>query len=338
MRRLRTQLTLLYAVPFLISGAALLSIPVLQIRQTAPVVPGMPPDLPPPVAVERVLVASVVGLAVMVAIAIVLGYLVAGRYLRPLRTITATAREISASNLHRRLGETGRNNEFDVLARTLDDLFARLEGAFDAQRRFVANASHELRTPLTAERALLQVALADPEADLRTTCHQVLELGAAQERLIDALLTLASGEQGVQLHEPVDLADLVRRAAAGHEDAAVTIETALAPAPTTGDPRLLGILVANLVDNAVLHNVPGGSVEITTSAESGDRAWLTVGNTGPVVEVDYLFQPFHRQRARQGGGHGLGLAIARTIADAHGATIDARPRAGGGLDIDVHLP
>ena len=339
MRRLRTQLTLLYAVPFLLSGAALLSIPLLQTRQSVPVGSGLAPQpgMPAAIALDRILAASAVGLAVMAGLAVVLGWLVAGRYLRPLRAITTTAREISASNLHRRLGPTG-GNEFDELARTLDDLFARLEGAFDAQRHFVANASHELRTPLTAERALLQVALADPAADLRATCREVLKLGEAQERLIDALLTLASGEQGVQLRESVDLADLARRAVAGHEDAAVTIVTALGAAPTTGDPRLLASLVANLVDNAVLHNVPGGSVEITTSAGGDGRARLTVANTGPVVEVGLIFQPFYRQRARQAGGHGLGLAIVRMIADAHGATLDTRPRDGGGLQIDVSLP
>jgi signal transduction histidine kinase len=347
-RRLRTQLTLLYAGPFLLSGAALLTIPILGTSQTQPVTPGLNPGpgLPPHAQLDRVLAASAIGLAVMVGVAIVLGWLIAGRFLRPLRTITATARDISASNLHRRLGRTGRRDEFTELAGTLDDLFERLEAAFEAQRHFVANASHELRTPLTAERTLLQVALADPDATpetLRAACRDVLALGAAQERLIDALLTLAGGEQGVEEHEPVDLAELAGRVVAARGETEIKIDTSLAAAPTTGDPRLLESLVANLVDNGLRHNTPGGRVEIATSTDLG-RARLTVGNTGPVIppdEVERLFQPFQRlggQRVRHDGGHGLGLAIVRAIAGAHGATLDARPRAGGGLEIDVHMP
>jgi signal transduction histidine kinase len=347
-RRLRTQLTLLYAGPFFLSGAALLSIPILQTSQSEPAVPGLNtgPGVPPHAQLDRILAASATGLAVMVAVAIVLGWLIAGRFLRPLRTITATARDISASNLHRRLGRTGRRDEFTELAATLDDLFERLEAAFEAQRHFVTNASHELRTPLTAERTLLQVALADPEATaetLRAACRDVLALGAAQERLIDALLTLASGEQGVEQHEPVDLAELTGRVLAARGEPNVKIDTSLAAAPTTGDPRLLESLVANLVDNALRHNTPGGRVEIATSSDLG-RARLSVRNTGPVIppdELERLFQPFQRlggQRVRHDGGHGLGLAIVRAIAQAHGATLDARPMPGGGLEIDVRLP
>jgi signal transduction histidine kinase len=347
-RRLRTQLTLLYAVPFLLSGAALLSIPILQTSQSEPVMPGLNPGagVPPHAQLDRILAASAAGLAVMVGVAIVLGWLIAGRFLRPLRTITATARDISASNLHRRLGRTGRRDEFTELAGTLDELFERLEAAFEAQRHFVANASHELRTPLTAERTLLQVALADPDATpetLRAACRDVLALGAAQERLIDALLTLASGEQVITEHESVDLAELARRVLATRGESDIKIDAALAAAPTTGDPRLLESLVANLVDNALRHNAPGGRVEIATSADLG-RARLTVRNTGPVIppdEVERLFQPFQRlggPRVRHDGGHGLGLAIVRAIAGAHGATLAARPRAGGGLEIEVHMP
>jgi len=348
-RRLRTQLTLLYAVPFFLSGAALVSIPILQSSHTAPVgQPGLGPRVEVPAVNEygRIVTASAIGLAVMVGVAIVLGWLIAGRFLRPLRTITATARDISASNLHRRLGRTGRGDEFTELADTLDALFERLEAAFEAQRNFVANASHELRTPLTAERTLLQVALADPDPgceSLRTACREVLALGAAQERLIDALLTLASGERGVELHEPVDLADLARRVLAAAPDGDITVGTSLATAPATGDPRLLESLVANLIGNALRHNRPGGTVEVATSIEQG-QARITVRNTGPVIapaEVERLFQPFQRlggQRVRHDGGHGLGLAIVRAIARAHGAGIEARARPGGGLDIDVRLP
>ncbi|MFD0745637.1 HAMP domain-containing protein [Phytohabitans flavus] len=192
---LRTQLTLLYAVPFLAAGALLLSIPFAQVSESRPAGTAPPGGEVVRERLDLTLFAAL--LAALLLLAVVLGWLVAGRFLRPLRTIVATARDISATNLHRRLGDTGRG-ELAELSRTLDDLFARLEATFESQRRFVANAAHELRTPLTAERTLLQVALADPEATtgaLRAACQEVVALGAAQERLIDALLTLASGEQ-----------------------------------------------------------------------------------------------------------------------------------------------
>jgi CheY-like chemotaxis protein len=180
-----------------------------------------------------------------------------------LRTITATARDISASNLHRRLGLSGRDDEFKELAETLDDLFERLQTSFESQRHFVANASHELRTPLTAERTLLQVALADPDATaetLRSTCRDVLALGEQQERLIEALLTLASGEQGIEQREPFDLAEIAGNVVlARHQEARrrdIRVDTALATAPAAGDPNLVESLVANLVDNALRQTRP----------------------------------------------------------------------------------
>jgi signal transduction histidine kinase len=353
-RTLRTQLTLLYAVPFLASGALLLSIPIAQTSESAPAGvpanPGLDPATGPADHLSQVVAGSAVGLAAMAAISVVLGWIVAGRFLRPLRTITATARDISASNLHRRLGRTGRGDEFNQLAQTLDDLFERLEGAFASQRHFVANASHELRTPLTAERTLLQVALADPDATvdtLRSTCREVLALGEAQERLIDSLLTLASSEQGIEQREAYDLAAIARTVVLARSGEArrrdIRIETTLAGAPATGDPRLVESLVANLVDNALRYNTPGGRVHIATSTTAG-RARITVRNTGPVIppdQVDALFQPFRRlggERVRHTDGHGLGLAIVRAIAQVHGATLTPRARPEGGLDIEVIFP
>lgn len=360
---LRTQLTLLYAGPFLVSGVLLLSVPILQTRQSVPV--GVPPGLgtsaPRGPDTSRLLAVSAVALAAMVMISIILGWLVAGRFLRPLRTMTATARDISATNLHRRLGPHRRPGEFTELAGTLDDLFERLEAAFASQRHFVANASHELRTPLTATRTVLQVALADPDAtvdSLRAACQDVLALGEAQESLIEALLTLAGGEQGVEHREPFDLAVVARgvlltRRTGGVDGIdgierdegveGVEVTSALGTAPTAGDPRLVESLVANLVDNALRHNVPGGRVEIVTAA-TRDGAHLTVRNTGPVVppdQVERLFQPFQQlggQRVRRAAGHGLGLAIVRAVAGAHGATLTARARPEGGLDIEVCFP
>jgi signal transduction histidine kinase len=346
----RTRLTLLYAVPFLISGVFLLGIPILQSSQTVPAnrpggllpAPGMSPEER---HFQQLVSASAVGLAVMVLVSLGLGWLIAGRFLRPLRTITATARDISASNLHRRLGRTGRNDEFTELAATLDDLFGRLEASFESQRHFVANASHELRTPLTAERAVLQVALADPDAtvdSLRAAGQEVLALGRSQERLIEALLTLASSERGLDRREPFDLAEIaghvVTSRAADARRGGIQVDVALAAALGHGDPSLVESLVANLVDNAVRHNRSGGRVEVTTTTVDG-QARLTVRNTGPVVppeELGRLFEPFQRLgRQRVGDGHGLGLAIVRAIAAVHHASLHAQPLPEGGLDIRV---
>ena len=165
--------------------------------------------------VHNLLIGSLFALVLLAFASAVLGWFLAGRLLRPLRSITENAREISASNLHRRLDLAGPDDEFKELGLTLDDLFGRLEASFDAQRRFVANASHELRTPLAAERTVLQVALADPDANgdsLRAACQQVITLGEQQERLINALLTLASTESGVERSERCDLAAIAAAA------------------------------------------------------------------------------------------------------------------------------
>ena len=283
----------------------------------------------------------------MAVLSIALGWWVAGRALRPLRTITSTTRRISASNLHERLDLAGPDDEVTELGQTLDDLFERLETSFQTQGHFVANASHELRTPLAAERALLQVALADPDVDtaaLRHTCEQVLTLGAQQEELLDALLTLASSERGISMREPIDLAGVVdevvevRRTEFGTRG--VAPDVALNPARATGDRRLVEVLVANLIDNAVRHNMADGRVQVSTTT-TGDRAVIAVGNTGPLVppdQVDRLFQPFERLeggRSHRSHGHGLGLAIVRAVADTHGAEITARARPAGGLDVAV---
>jgi signal transduction histidine kinase len=348
---LQMQLALLYA-GFLTCGAALLLVPILTIHQSIPdgadgrVIAGIQ------AGTQAQVIRSVAILAGLVIASLAVGWLIAGRFLRPLRTITATARDISASNLNRRLDLTGRNDEFKDLGETLDDLFGRLEASFESQRHFVANASHELRTPLAAERTLLQVALADPGATagtLRETCQQVLVLGDRQERLIEALLTLASSERGVEEWEPFDLAEVAgkviddRRQEAEHRG--LRVHAALTAAPATGDPRLAESLVANLVDNAIRHNVPGGRVEVWTTMTDGG-AVIRIRNTGAVVpsyELNRLFQPFQRlgdERIRHGDGdgHGLGLAIVRAIAAAHKAAVRVTAGSEGGLDIEVSFP
>jgi signal transduction histidine kinase len=288
--------------------------------------------------------------AVIAMLSLGAGWLIAGRFVRPLRMIITTARDISASNLHRRLGVRGSRDEFTELGETLDDLFARLEASFQAQRHFIANASHELRTPLTAGRALLQVALTDPEPTvetLRATCEELVELGGQQERLIVALLALASSQRGIGQLEYLDLADIAGDALLARQEEAgrhgIHLRAALATAPVTGDPSLTESLVANLLDNAIRHNHPGGQAEISTALTAAG-ATITVSNTGTLVPPDAvqdLFQPFRQlgtQRTRHGAGHGLGLAIVRAIADAHGAALTAHARPAGGLDIEVIFP
>lgn len=295
-------------------------------------------------------VAGLVLVVIMAALAVGIGWLIAGRVLRPLRTITSTAREISARNLSQRLAVDGPDDEFRQLGQTLDGLFGRLEASFEAQRHFVANASHELRTPLTAEKTVLQVALADPEANtatLRSACTTALQWAEQQEHLIDALLTLASSQRGIERWEPFDLADIARDAVLHHHQDAerrgIRIDAALSAAPATGDPALAESLITNLVGNAIRHNVDGGWVEISTAITDG-RADLTVSNTGPLIspdEVDRLFQPFQRtgiQRTGGARGHGLGLAIVSAITGVHGAELTVAARPEGGLRITVSFP
>lgn len=339
---LQLQLTLLYAGLFAgLCAAVLAATNVVVLRGPTPA----------GADVHRLNIASAaIFFPVAVIASLVLGWAVAGRLLRPLRAITATARDISATNLRRRLNVGGPENELKHLGITLDDLFGRLEESFDSQRHFVANAAHELRTPLAGQRTLLQVALADPNANaetLRSTCEEALELGTQQERLIDGLLTLASSEGGVERWEHFDLGDVARRILADRQDHAsrrgIDVDAELSPAPVVGDPRLVASLVANLIDNALRHNVAGGNVAISTTSAAG-RASISVSNTGPLIAphaVDRLFQPFRQsgtERVRHADGHGLGLPIVQAIASAHRATVSARPRPDGGLDIQVSFP
>ncbi len=344
---LRAQLAILYSGFFLGVLAIALGATGVLIGQSSQSATGnsAPQAGPPHTAL------LVAGIGLIAAAAGVAGaWWLAGRFLRPLRAITSAAQEISATNLHRRLELRGPDDELTQLGRTLDGLFGRLEASFEAQRRFVANASHELRTPLAGQRSVLQVALADPDANaqtLRAACEQAIELGEQQERLMNALLTLATSERGIETSEPLDLAQIAAVALAERQQLAesqkVVIQASLAAAATTGEATLLKLLVANLIENALRHNVANGSVSVLTTTASGQPT-LTVVNTGPLVPeatLEHLFEPFRTtsaDRIRQTNGHGLGLAIVRAIADAHGARIDARARPSGGLEITVTLP
>jgi signal transduction histidine kinase len=385
MRRgsVRLRLTLLFGGLFLVAGAALLAITyglvshatndIFVARQSGGAITSGPTLLPDAQQLQTqavsyagatraaendaLLLYSGIALAIMSVASVALGWFAAGRALRPLRRITAGARQISATNLHERLALEGPDDDLRELADTIDDLFARLDASFDAQRAFIANASHELRTPLARSRTLLEVALRNPGASfesLRDACERVLAAGAEQERLIEALLTLARGQRGIGRREPLDLAAITRDvlAARGTEVAArgLSMEVMLAPALMAGDFALSERAVANLIDNALRHNLADGTVWVSVGTDE-DRAVLSVANTGPVIapgEVDGLLVPFRRGgtvRARTRAcpspddGLGLGLSIVAAIATAHGAafSVAARPE-GGGLIAELAFP
>jgi signal transduction histidine kinase len=378
-RTVRLRLTLLYGALFLVSGVVLLAVTYFLVTNkffgehvfqtiygnspvTVPdaagptIAPGRGPDQSPD-QLRQFLIPSGVALAIMLAVSITLGWLMAGRVLRPLRTMTATTRQISEKNLHQRLAVTGPDDELKDLADTIDGLLGRLDAAFDtqkdaldAQRRFVANASHELRGPLTLERAAIEVALADPEASapsLRATFQRVLAVTKQQERLLEALLVLARGQAGLDRWEPFDLAavtdEVLLARHAQVQRGRLRVDAALDPTLALGDARLAERLVGNLVDNAIGHNLPAGWVQIQTSARAG-RAELSVANSGPAVppaEVDRLLRPFQRLGADRTGhreGHGLGLSIVAAVAAAHHADLRVRARPEGGLDVVVCFP
>jgi len=301
-------------------------------------------------AVSQLLVSSAVALAAMTMASVALGWLVAGRVLRPLRAMTTATQQICEDNLSERLAVTGPADELKDLADTIDGLLTRLQAAFDAQRQFVANASHELRTPLTLTRTLLQMTLTDPSPTLdgfRATCEDVLAAGDQQEQLIEALLTLARSQRGLDRREQVDLAAVTRNVLRACEpDAAersVAVSASIGAATVLGDPRLLERMAANLIDNAIRHNVPDGRLRVRVAA-SGGQATFTIINTGPVIpasRASRLLQPFERLapgRPADGECLGLGLSIVAAIAKAHEATLAIRPRGGGGLVIEVCVP
>ncbi|MDG6106719.1 HAMP domain-containing protein [Dactylosporangium aurantiacum] len=293
---------------------------------------------------------SAIGLLVTAVIGLGISWVVAGRMLRPLRTLTATTRRISEDRLHERIALTGPRDELRELADTFDEMVGRLESAFTSQRRFVADAAHELRTPLAIVRTGAEVQLAkrhsSPE-QWQAMAERVLVATGRAERMLDGLLALARSDSGVIAAEPHDLAPAAAAALGDIDDeverAGLSVTTDLRPAPVTGDPALLDRLVSNLVDNAVRHNQTGGRVEVTTAGAAGS-AVLVVRNTGeriPPAEVSRLFEPFQRlapERAAGARSTGLGLAIVRSIVHAHDGTVTASPNPDGGLTVTVTLP
>ncbi|WP_413753233.1 HAMP domain-containing histidine kinase [Streptomyces sp. R-74717] len=369
---IRTRIALVYGGVFLVLGTAMLTTVNLAARagtdsqardiaRTAVVVqPGYAVNGPlvtrrtlgPPTVYDltddvsdaaghQLLVWSAASLLVMTACAVGVGWWTAGRVLRPVHAMTAKARRLSEHTLHERIASSGPDDELKELGDTFDALLARLEKAFDSQRRFIANASHELRTPLATQRAAIQIGLDDPsEEDLVRTRQTLLDNNRRSERLIEGLLVLARSERGLAAseREAVDLAQVVAEEAARHPG----VKADAGPCAVRGNRLLLAQLVANLLANAVTYNVPDGAVEVSL-VTAGDGVLLEVRNTGPVVDaadIPGLFEPFRRGEGkdRMGRGSGLGLSIVRSIAVAHGGTVTAVPGPEGGLAVTVRLP
>ncbi|WP_262402688.1 sensor histidine kinase [Actinomadura sp. CNU-125] len=291
------------------------------------------------------LLITLLALVVIIVLAFAVCWWLTGRLLRPLHRVTATARRLSLSTLHERIALGGPQDELKDLADTFDAMLDRLERSVASQRRFVANASHELRTPLAVQRTAIEVGLADPSpAKVARIKAELLRATERSERLIEGLLVLAQGEQEPAVRAPVNLAVVVGQVVGEHLPAArsrdVTIATDARPVTVEGDEVLLTRLVANLVQNAIRHNHPGGHVRVDLSPEIG----LVVRNTGPEVSPDQvgeLFEPFRRLHADRTGssqGAGLGLSIVAAITDAHGGTVRATANGRGGLSVAVALP
>jgi signal transduction histidine kinase len=368
----RVRLALVYGLLFLLTAAGLLVAVNLLLRNMLQdrvnelaqnPLPALPPSPSPNATSQHTESAQVasdlsdavqrfqwgvaaVAIAALTILSILGGWLLAGRILRPLRHITATARRLSVSNLHDRIGLSGPDDELKELGDTFDAMLDRLERSVDSQRRFVANASHELRTPLAIQRAAIQIGLDNPTPErLARVRADMLAVNERTERLIDSLLTLAQSEHGLDERHPVRLDEIVRLVTADVVGPDITVTVEAEPTTVLGDPVLLTRLVTNLVDNAMRYNRPGGTVQVTVMSIRE----LTVRNTGPDVpeeRVDELFEPFRRLSAsRSGDGVGLGLSLVASISQAHGAELLARPNAGGGLEITVrfgevptHLP
>ncbi|MEV6326762.1 HAMP domain-containing sensor histidine kinase [Streptomyces sp. NPDC051909] len=301
-------------------------------------------------ALDDLLRRSLFALLGLSIIAFAFGYAMAGRVLSPLGRITRTARQVAGTDLSRRIELDGPDDELKELADTFDEMLERLERAFSAQQRFVANASHELRTPLAINRTLLEVTLSDPAApvEIQQLGKTLLATNERSEQLVEGLLLLARSDNEIVERKPVDLAEVASRAMdqtrSEAEAKGVEFRGERAAAVVQGNGVLLERIALNLVQNAVRYNVPeDGWVEVVTSVQGG-QAVLEVSNTGPVVpayEIDNIFEPFRRLRQERTGsdkGVGLGLSIARSVARAHGGRIIAEPREGGGLVMRVTLP
>ncbi|NKE60959.1 HAMP domain-containing histidine kinase [Lentzea sp. PSKA42] len=368
----KLRLALLCGGLFLLGGAILLATNYLLVRTALPDTTGAPPgqstdaDLVAPSpgsapvvgssgtdlsqyrqeVLQTLVVQSGVALAVMAVVALALGWFAAVRMLRPVQEVVATAQRLEADSLHERIRMPGPRDELTELADTFDGMLDRLAASFDSQKRFVANASHELRTPLATQRTMIEIAMARRNAgpELRDLCERLLVMNMRTESLIEGLLLLARSDRGLEHEEPVRLDEVARGVVDSRRhvarQAGVRLEAALWPQVVSGDPVLLERLVVNLVDNAITYNHEGGLVTVRTGGESV----LEVRNTGPDVPADQvgsLFEPFRqlrKQRTGPGRGVGLGLSIVASIAKAHGGSMRAVPRSGGGLEMAFSVP
>ncbi|WP_281186076.1 sensor histidine kinase [Actinomadura kijaniata] len=368
----RARLTALYGGLILLAGGGLIAlvhvlmrralapslsqaITVTVSRETARAVPARPAEYLPHqqdeavrladaaerTTLDQLLTVSLVALAVFALLSIALAWWMAGRVLRPVHTITATARRLSGETLHERIALAAPPGELKDLADTFDAMLDRISALVASQQRFVANAAHELRTPLAVQRAALEIGLSDPTpervAEVRT---RLLTVADRSERLIEGLLLLSASDQGLDRTEPVDLAQVIVQAAAEQaperESRSLRLDTRLEPFVLQGDPALLSHLVRNLLENATRYNVPDGRIAVHL-----DESGLTVTNTGPRIPpetVPHLFEPFRRlnpRRHTRGEGTGLGLSIVTSIAKAHKAQATATPNPDGGLTVRV---
>ncbi|MBU8859624.1 MULTISPECIES: HAMP domain-containing sensor histidine kinase [unclassified Micromonospora] len=304
-------------------------------------------------ASQELLVKGLLALVAISVVGVAGAYLVAGRALRPLHQVTATARRLGEATLDERIGWSGADDEVAELAETFDAMLDRISGAFEAQKRFVANASHELRTPLAVMRTEIDVTLSDDDADLAEYRRMAGVVRDASERangLVDALLVLARSEaqtgrrlgRRAESDLAIGTANALSAVSREVERIGLKVHTSLRPAPVVGDPGLLDRLAGNLVENAVRYNHLHGRIWVRTGTD-GARSWLVVGNTGFEVapaDVPGLFEPFRRGGQERTGarGSGLGLSIVRAVSDAHGGTVKAVAQPGGGLEVTVTLP
>ena len=365
---LRPRLTLLSTALVALVSALLLWLGWLLVGGVARSVPALPPgstvrvgdrDVPAEQVSEAVgaaarndvLRAGLVAFPLVVIAAAVVSWVLVGRVLGPLHAVTATARRLSADSLDTRTGLRDARGEVAELAAGFDAMLDRLQAAFDAQRRFVANASHELRTPLSVLRTEVEVTLSDPHADLEELRRMGAVVRDATRRaddLVAGLLLLAQAE-GAELVAvaPLDLAEVVGSALElvrpELADRGLRLRVRAEPAPTRGDRVVLERVASNLLENAARHNVPGGWVTVCTSA-TATGARLEVNSSGPEIAGDRvaeLFEPFRRGPVERTGavrGSGLGLSIVRAVVLAHGGSVAAEPVPGGGLTLVVELP
>jgi signal transduction histidine kinase len=362
-RTIRVRLAVLFFAVFLASGAVLLAVTVAVwlSRTGGPVARAVPVPAGQNATTgisqhgsdrHQLLIASAIALTIMALVSLAVGWLVAGRFLRPLRTITATTRVISATNLHERLNLAGPDDELKELADTFDELLDRLERSFTFERQFVANASHELRTPLAGMRTSLDVAMAKPgpvPTHFATLAERLRRELDQVDRLLESFLTLAQTQQRAPADSStVSLADLARVAIERRADEISAMGLVIEQRPhsdawVAGSETLLSRMVENVIDNSIGHNHAGGWVRVTTAVED-NRAQLVVENGGPVLDpdqVEQLTQPFRRigaARTGSGSGAGLGLAIVASIAEVHDGTLDLQAPPDGGIRVSISLP